>query len=642
MDRSPKRLTRRHFLLASAATAGGAVLAACGAAGTPQVVEKVVTTVVEKEVTTVVKEIVKETVVVATQQIVEKEVVVTATPSADEMSATQRITIQGPQGEGNSDPMSMGHWFSNSGIKPALWCTLVGLDKDLNIYPWGAENWSFDEPTMTWTFYIRKGMKFSDGSDITAGDFAYSMKRAIKHIDPDYHAAEVAEGRAGNTATFAHVMLSDVDGVAAIRGAEITAEQWEEEFGDAITAVDDFTLALRVANMVPEALLMGKLAYNGSQVVKQENVEAGTPDVPWYENPVSSGPFAVQSHLIDQYWVLVPNEFYGGGEAPLLQEATLRILPDAQTRLIAYENSELDAVFLGEADALEYLKPEHPRNSELEMKPFAIISYTWFVNLAPIDDVHVRRALMRAIDREKTVEAVFRGTAKFSPTYIPEYTPGWEVPSNYDEVYLSYDPTAALDELKQSRYYDDIMSGTLPIRLAFSQAFAQGSGGRLYEAYADQWKNNLGVEVKLQQTEFDLEGVKESLQNVRTNGRGMLYVDIDAWVGNVMSMYDPAGPYYYLMTDNWTKKSDVAAMARIEDADDEARFTQLWQEAAIELDAEKRLAMYQEWEYLREKWAIEVPQYYPFSAVATQPWVKDLDLTPQNGLLMHRAWVAKH
>lgn len=615
-------------MVAGLATAGTAALAACAA--TPEVVEKVVT------------QVVVETVIVPTQQIIEKEVVVTATPSAEEMSATQRVSIQGPQGEGNSDPMSMGHWFSNSGIKPALWCTLVGLDKDLNIYPWGAERWSFDDDSMTWTFDIRKGMKFSDGSDITAGDFAYSMRRAIKHIDADFHAAEVQAGRAGNTATFAHVMLSDVDGVAAIRGGEITAEQWEEQYGDAINPVDDFTLALRVANNVPEALLMGKLAYNGSQCVKQENVEAGTPDVPWYEQPVTSGPFMVESHAIEQYWVLVPNPYYGGGDPPILQEATLRILPDAQTRLIAYENNELDAVFLGEADALEYLKPEHPRSAELVSKPFAVINYTWFTSLPPIDDVHVRRALMRAIDRETTINAVFRGTAKFSPTYIPEFTPGWELPDNYDEVFLSYDPAAALEEFKQSRYYDDIMSGTLPIRLAFTQAFAQGSGGRLYEAYADQWKNNLGVEVRLQQTEFDMEGVKESLQNVRTNGRGMLYVDIDAWVANVMSMYDPSQPYYFLYTDNWTKISDIPAMAHMEDEEDSARFTQLWREAAVELDWDKRLTMYKEWEYLREKWAIEVPQYYPYVNVAIQPWLKDLDVTPQNGLLMHRAWVARH
>lgn len=640
MNRSPRRLTRRHFMLAGAATAGSMVLAACGA-GTPQVVEveKVVTQVVEKEVTTVVKEIVKETVVVPTQQIVER--VVTATPEAGEMSATQRLVMDGP-GEGNFDPMSMGHWFANSGLKPALWCTLVGMDKDLNLFPWGAERWSFDESTMTWTFYIRKGMKFSDGSDITAKDFEYSMKRSIKHLDPDFHAAEVAAGRSGTTATFAHMMCNDIDGVQQLRDAELTAEQWEEQYADAITAVDDFTLAVRLAHVVPENLFMGKMAYNGSQCVKRENVEAGTPDVVWYENPVTSGPFVQQSHVVDQYRVLVPNQHYAGGDPPLLKEVTLRMIADAQTRLIAYENAELDVAQLAEADALEFAKPEHPRHSELMSVPAAVINYTWFVSLPPIDDVHVRRALIKAIDREKTVEAVFRGTAKFSPTYIPDYTPGWEMPPNYDEVFMAYDPEGAVEELKQSRYYDDIMSGNLPIRLAFTQAFAQGTAGRLYEAYVDQWLNTLGVEVKLQQTEFEMEGIKESLQNVRTNARGLLYADIDAWVGNVMAMYDPAGQYYWLMTDNWTKKSDVPAMAHIEDPDDDARFTQLWKEAAVELDQEKRLAMYQEWEYLREKWALEVPQYYPLFFVAAQPWVRDLEITPQWGKLFDRAWIARH
>jgi oligopeptide transport system substrate-binding protein len=514
------------------------------------------------------------------------------------------------------------------------------MDQEMNLFPWGATSWSFDEPSLTWTFDIRPDMKFSDGSPITAGDFAYSMKRAIKHLDPDYHAAEVEAGRAGTAVTFAHVMHSDIDGVQALRDAEITAAEWEEQFGDAITATDDLTLQIRLAYVVPENLFMGKMAYNGSQVAKQADVEAGTPDEPWFNKASTSGPFMYQEVVPDQYRVLVPNPHYGGGPLPILQEVTLRHIEDAQTRLIAYENNELDAVQVGEADALEYLAEDHPRHAELTTVPLAVISYTWFTNLPPIDDVHVRRALIRSIDRETTIEAVFRGTARFSPTYIPDYTPGWELPPNYDEVFMTYDPAAALEELQQSRHYDAIMSGELPVRLAFTQAFAQGTAGRLYEAYVDQWQNNLGIEVKLQQTEFEMEGLTNSLQNVRTNGRGLLYADMDAWVANVMSLYDPTGQNAYLLTDEGTKKTDILASARIEDAQDEARFTQLWKDAAKELDPAKRLQMYQEWEYLREKWAIEVPQYYPFFFVAAQPWVRDLQVTPQAGLLFDRAWRA--
>lgn len=615
----PQRYSRRQFLLASAMVSSSAVLAACATAPLPQISQT--------------------SVAVPTQQITEQAI--PPTPAADQLAAEQSVMITHPQLDLNIfDPMSMGHLFHNTGAKYALWCTLVGMDKEMNLFPWGATGWSFDESSLTWTFNIRPNMKFSDGSPITAGDFAYSIKRAIKHLDPDYHAAEVAAGRAGSAVTFSNVMHSDIDGVQALRDAEINTTTWEEQFGDAVTAADDLTLKVRLAYVVPENLFMGKLAYNGSQVAKQADVEAGTPDEPWFNKASTSGPFMYKEVVPDQQRVLVPNPHYAGGAAPILQEVTLRHIADAQTRLIAYENNELDAVQVGEADALEYLKEDHPRHAELTTVPLAVISYTWFTNLPPIDDVHVRRALIRAIDREKTIEAVFRGTARFSPTYIPDYTPGWELPPNYDEVYMRYDPDAAMQELKQSRHYDAIMSGELPVRLAFTQAFAQGTAGRLYEAYVDQWKNNLGIEVKLQQTEFELEGITNSLQNVRTNGRGLLYADIDAWVANVMSLYDPAGQNAHLLTDDGKNKTDVFASARIEDAQDEVRFTQLWKEAAKELDQAKRLQMYQEWEYLREKWAIEVPQYYPFFFVATQPSVRDLQVTPQAGLLFDRSWRA--
>jgi hypothetical protein len=107
-----------------------------------------------------------------------------------------------------------------------------------------------------------------------------------------------------------------------------------------------------------------------------------------------------------------------------------------------------------------------------------------------------------------------------------------------------------------------------------------------------------------------------------------------------MALYDPAGQNAYLTTDEGTKKTDVLACARIEDAQDDARFIQLWKDAARELDPAKRLQMYQEWEYLREKWAIEVPQYYPFFFVAAQPSLRDLEVSPQAGLLFDKAWKA--
>jgi ABC-type transport system substrate-binding protein len=615
-----QRLSRRQFLLLSSAVTGGAVLAACTPAAAPKMV-------------------IQTPVALPTQQITGQEV--RPTPPPDQMADEQTLVLTHPQLALNFfDPMSMGHLFHNTGAKYALWCTLVGMDANMDLFPWGATDWSFDEPNMTWTFNIREGMMFSDSTPITAGDFAYSIKRSIMHLDPEYHAEAVTAGRAGTAVTFSHVMHSDIEGVQALRDTEITAAEWEEQYGAAVSASNDLTLHIRLAYVVPENLFMGKLAYNGSQVVKQADVEAGTVDSPWFDTAATSGPFMFSEVVPDQYRVLVPNPHYGGGPTPYLQEVTLQNIEDAQTRLLAYENNEFDAIQVGESDALEYLKEDNPRHAELTTVPLAVINYTWFTSLPPLDDVHVRRALIRAIDREATVDAVFRGTARFSRTYIPDYTPGWEMPANYDEVFMSYDPDAAKQELEQSRYYDAIMSGELPIRLAFTQAFAQGTAGRLYEVYVDQWQQVLGIEVRLQQTEFEMEGMTESLQNLRTNGRGLLYADMDAWVSNVMSLYDPTGQNAYLTTDEGTKKTDVLACARIEDAQDEARFIQLWKDAGRELDQETRLQMYQEWEYLREKWAIEVPQYYPYFFVAAQPTVRDLEVTPQAGILFDKAWVA--
>ena len=85
--------------------------------------------------------------------------------------------------------------------------TLLGVDEDLNVVPALAESWEESEDGMTWTFHLRDGLKWSDGSDLTAEDFVYSWQRMA---DPDT-AAPYAETVLGMVKNFSEISAGSMD-----------------------------------------------------------------------------------------------------------------------------------------------------------------------------------------------------------------------------------------------------------------------------------------------------------------------------------------------------------------------------------------------------------------------------------------------
>jgi len=216
-----KGLTRKEFLRGAAMTAVGLVAAGC-AAPTPQIIEKPVTVVVEKEVSVekVVKEtvvvskevavekVVKETVVVEKEKVVEKELVVTATPVAKPKEAPalaelvkagklppleERLPLEPlviePYNEigqyggtwHRADTSANGNNLAMSfyGHSPVHWVK-DGLDKRGGL----AKGWTTNADKTEWTFFFRKGTKWSDGQPFTVDDIIYWYEDLC--INPDH------------------------------------------------------------------------------------------------------------------------------------------------------------------------------------------------------------------------------------------------------------------------------------------------------------------------------------------------------------------------------------------------------------------------------------------------------------------------
>ena len=200
------------------------------------------------------------------------------TAAAEEASEGKQLSVQvGPDPE-TIDPALNSAVDGGNMILHAFECLLT-VDQDGNIAPGQAETWEPSEDGLTWTFHLRDGLKWSDGSDLTANDFVYSWKRVC---DPEV-AAPYAETVLGMVEGFDQAIEGDLDALA-------------------VTAVDDQTLEVKLSS--PCTYFDSLAAFATLSPVQEATVEANGDA--WAIDPstyVSNGPFYVTewvpgSHII--------------------------------------------------------------------------------------------------------------------------------------------------------------------------------------------------------------------------------------------------------------------------------------------------------------------------------------------------------
>lgn len=344
---------------------------------------------------------------------------------------------------------------------------LVTLNTDLQIVPDIAERWEISQDGTVYTFHLLPDAKFADGKPVTAQDFVYSLNRAAN--------PELAS-------PVARTYLSDIVGVTEVLDGEAT-----EISG--VRAIDERTIEIKID--APKAYFLAKLTYPTAFVVDKANVEAGGEN--WTDSPNSTGPFVLKEYKIGERIILERNDnFY---REPAYIDRAVFNLAGGQAMAL-YENDEIDITGVGLFD-LERLKdPNEPLSKELKVAPPGFsVSYIGFnVDEPPFDDVHFRRALNLAIDKELIANEVLAGLTVpaygILPPGFPGYTDGIEG--------LKFDEEAAKAELELSQYADP---ATRP-RIILSVTGTGGDIGIDMQVILEMWKNTLGVEVEIQQVEW--------------------------------------------------------------------------------------------------------------------------------------------
>ncbi|MBR0172355.1 MAG: peptide ABC transporter substrate-binding protein [Lachnospiraceae bacterium] len=273
-------------------------------------------------------------------------------------------------------------------------CLLV-VDESGNLAPGQAESYDISEDGLTWTFHLRDGLKWSDGSDLTAADFEYSWKRVC---DPMV------------AAPYAETVLSMVEGYEAAIEGDLDALQ--------VVAEDDTTLVVTLN--APCSYFGSLAAFATLSPVQQATIEAnGDAWATSAETYVSNGPFYMTEWEIGSHITMSKNPYYWNADAIKLDKLTFMLIEDANASYSAYQNGEV--LFIKDVPTEEI--PSLEGNPEFYVDP---IIGTYYINLnndfEAFQDPNVRRALSISIDRDYVANTLMQGTYSPATNFMG---PGW-------------------------------------------------------------------------------------------------------------------------------------------------------------------------------------------------------------------------
>ena len=320
---------------------------------------------------------------------------------------------------------------------------LLIIDENNEVKPGQAESYEVSDDGLTWTFHMRDGLKWSDGSDLTAADFEYSFKRLAS---PD------------TAAPYAETVVGMIDGYqGAIGNPDEDGNTTTDPDWDALNVhASEDGKTLTVQQSYPCSYFDKLASFVATSPVQQATVEANGDA--WCTEPdtyVCNGPYMITEWTPSERIVLSKNPYYVGGwdSSKIVSDTiTLLLLEDSSASYAAYNSGEAQLVKDVPTDEIPSLtRAEDGGDFYLDE-----IMGTYYISLndqeEPFTDVRVRKALSLAIDRDYVANTIMQGiytpaTALVGPGIVDEN--GYFMDNaNGGEPYISDDYAANLEEAK--------------------------------------------------------------------------------------------------------------------------------------------------------------------------------------------------
>lgn len=324
--------------------------------------------------------------------------------------------------------------------------SLVAFDSNGEIVDWLAASHTISEDGLTYTFVLRDGLKFSNGTDVTAEDAVFSLERHLQVGGPLAIAAKV----------------------------------------DTVTAQDDQTLVITLTE--PYTPFISELSNFSNGIIP--NNFGGVTEEEFFKQPVGTGPFVVEAWDPAGDVTFTKNTYYWQEGKPAIDQLVYKLIED--------DSQAINQLKAGEVNAIESLALQNAEELKNGADTAVVTNGSWvteqlFFNTLDehFSDVHVRRALALALDREGLTNALTFGYAQTANSLLPT-----TIPYNANDTIkaLNFDVDAAKAELAQSAFPDGFTTKLL---------IASGNSTRAQEAQIIQAAGQaVGINIEIESIEL--------------------------------------------------------------------------------------------------------------------------------------------
>lgn len=494
----------------------------------------------------------------------------------------------------DADMTSMDHEImtDETSIKFVMMCMsgLVEVGENEKILPALAESWDVSEDGLTYTFHLRDGIRWSNGTPITANDFVYGWRRLA---DPA-------------TASEYNYIISTIN----VKNAPevVSGEMAPEELG--VEAVDDQTFVVHLS--LPCSFLLGMMDFQSFYPLNQEYFESkGNQYALSVDDLLYSGPYVMSEWIPGNSYTFTENpDYWNAGNEDLVDTVTFKFIQDTQSALLEYDAGNIDVVNLSGEQADVYKDREGFTNR--------VRGYSWRIAFAQTDanpelkNQDLRKALSLSIDRELLVSSVLKDGSIAAEGLIPKQfaydqngvdfreTAGKLVDLNVEEAQAAYEKAK------------EALGGDVTLELLYEDSEASRA---VAENIQQMWQTNLpGITITLNSKpkKTRLELMNQNNYQLGLTRWGPDYADPQTF----MDLFYSKVPGY-----NSTYFSDAydALMTRAESGEDASNFEARW---ADMVEAERIL--------VAEEYGC-IPVYQNGGAMMINPKVK--------GIVFHTATI---
>ena len=440
---------------------------------------------------------------------------------------------------------------------------LTAFDAAANVHPALAERWDVSPDGRTYTFHLRRGVKFHDGTPFTARQVRSSWLRVL---DP-----KAKSGRG--------------EPLYPIVGAREYAQGTGKSVGG-IVIRDDSTVVITLRE--PSAIFPKLLAMPVGAIVP-ENAGADLSD-----NPIGTGPWKLVEWKHDDYLLFARNPDYWGGP-PKAESLRARIIAEPSTAVAEFESGNVSILRVPQSEARDWTENDARKPLLKSVAALQLVYVAMNVTRGPLADVRVRQAINYAVDVPRIIERLIGGRGTHAAGVVPPSLPG------YDSTRQPYpfDPAKAKQLLAAAGHANGL---TVQLWCSVNPTYVRIA--ETMQAYLAQ----VGIKVEIVQRE-----AAATRSAARKGETDMILKD---WYADYPDAENFLGPLLHSASKGLG--GNVSFYSNPE-------YDRLVDAARRELDDAKRTELYKQADAIAERDAPMLFLYFYNDLYAVQPWIKGFE-----------------